>query len=46
MPVRSAGLRAREAQVLRAGAAWTGALQTPPARLLLPEPHLRDHLDR
>lgn len=46
MPVRSTGLRAREAQGPRAGAAWTEALQTPPARLLLPEPHLRDPLGR
>lgn len=31
MLVKSTGLRAREAQVLRADAAWTGALQIPPS---------------
>lgn len=41
MLVESTGLTAREAQVLRADAAWTEALQTPPHRpagLPLPEP--------
>lgn len=41
MLVKSTGLTAREAQVLRADAAWTEALQTPshrPAGLPLPEP--------